>query len=199
VFNGVYKLTRRFRSKDICHKHYEVFKGLAVTDLGYPPRDQLDRLRKLLGPGILTWLKLLPPRIVTAVRQPKLFDALQRSLSKPLEEPAPEPTEKPSKEPLQRLSAVLEGILPKRDNGPDVYLGILAEIHLSIADCLENLEVAMPALRNLLTKFRQKRQAPMDDVLQASLDKVYNTLRPLAVLAWNSELFEWYITVFLAL
>ena len=198
VFNGACKLIRRFRSKDFCHKHYEVFKGLAVADLRYPPRDQLDRLRKLLGPGILTWLKLLPPGILTAARQPKLFDALKRSLPKPLEEPATEPTEKPDEEFQQRLSAVLEGILPKPDDGPDAYLGILAEFHLSIADCLENLEVAMPALRNLLTKFRQNRQAPTDEVLQAALDKVYNTLWPLTVLAWKSELFEWYITVFLA-
>jgi len=184
VFNGAYKLIRRFRSKDFCHKHYEVFKGLAVTGLGYPPRDQLDRLRKLLGPGILVWLALLPPGILTTARQPKLFDVLKRSLPKPLEEPATEPTEKTNEEFQQQLSAVLGEILPKPDEGPDAYLRILAEFYLSIADCLENLEVAMPALCNLLTKFRQKRQAPTDDVLQAALEKVYNTLRPLTVLAW---------------
>jgi hypothetical protein len=195
VFNGAYKLIRWFRSKGFCHKHYEVFKGLAVTDLGYPPRDQLDRLCKLLGPGILTWLEILPPDILTAGRQPKLFDAFKRSLAEPLEEPATEPTDE---EFQQRLSGVLEGILPKPDDGPDAYLGILVEYHLSSADCLENLEVAMPGLRKLLTKFRQKRQAPTDDVLRAALVNVYKTLQPLAVLAWHSELFEWYITVFLA-
>jgi len=198
LFNSAYKLIRRFRSQGFCHKHYQVFKGLAATDLGYPPRDQLDRLRELLGPGILEWLEHLPPGILTAARQPKLFDAFERTLAKPLEEPGTEQTEEPCKEFQQPLSAVLEEILPKPDDGPDVYLGILAEFQLSIADCLENLNVAMPALCNLLTKFRQKRHAPTDDVLRAALVKVYKTLWPLTMLAWYSELFEWYITVLLA-
>jgi len=62
--------------------------------------------------------------------------------------------------------------MPKPGDGRDVCFAILAEHHLSIVDCVKNLEGALPALRNMLEQFLQKHQAPSVDVLLATLRKI---------------------------
>jgi len=197
VFSGAGKLVCWFCSKGLRSMHYEISKDVSAADFKYPPRDQLDRLRELLCPGIWEWLLNLPPGILTAGRQPRLLDARQRCQLNSLGTPSTQPHDAAA-ELRTLLTVALEDIMLKPGDEPDVYLAILVKFHLSIVDCLKNLNGAMPSLRNLLNKFMLKRQALTEDMLRATLEKVCGTLVPLEELTWHWELFEWYISVYLA-
>ena len=182
LFHGARKLERRLLSKKMLHGHWAILKDLDATTVKPRPAEEFLHLFNWIERTVL--LNIF-----------KLEDI--------------------DEECYETLFAIANGSGGAITTPHDGHT-LLMQYHRLVLELLQMVEIPIRNLQNSYNKFckpeqhpktesssqatpspKWKRSIPSESMLRDGLNDVYKVLRPLAHMAWESALFEWYVTDYL--